>query len=150
MAPTPEGVNDISRAIQLALGPAFLLTGIAGMLNVMAGRLARVIDRGRVLIEGRSDLVLPDQDTIKLELLNLERRRHYTSRAITACTISALLVCTVIATLFLEAMLHAPLKWFIGASFTAATLALIVGLAFFLREVHLAMQTIRIPVSGGK
>jgi hypothetical protein len=29
-------------------------------------------------------------------------------------------------------------------------LALIVGLTFFLREVHLAMQTIRIPVPGAK
>jgi hypothetical protein len=40
----------------------FLLTGIAGMPNAMAGRLARSIDRGR---------------------------RHLASAAITACTLSA-------------------------------------------------------------
>ena len=38
-------INDVPQAIQLALGPVFLLTGIAGTLNVMAGRLARIIDR---------------------------------------------------------------------------------------------------------
>ncbi|MEP6793263.1 MAG: DUF2721 domain-containing protein, partial [Saprospiraceae bacterium] len=46
-----ETINDISGAIQLALGPVFLLTGIAGMLNVMSGRLSRIIDRGRTLME---------------------------------------------------------------------------------------------------
>jgi hypothetical protein len=43
--------DDVARAIQLALAPVFLLTGIAGLLNVMAGRLARIIDRGRYLTE---------------------------------------------------------------------------------------------------
>ncbi|MGW8368808.1 MAG: DUF2721 domain-containing protein [Gammaproteobacteria bacterium] len=141
---TPEPINEIARAIQLALGPAFLLTGTAGLLNVMAGRLSRIIDRGRVLAEDRT-IGNIDRDAVNLELRDLERRRYLTSVAITACTIAALLVCMVIASLFLEAMLLAPLNGFIGVLFTAATVALVVGLAFFLREVHLATQTIRIP-----
>ena len=48
---TPVNFNDVAHAIQLALAPVFLLTGIAGILNVMAGRLARIIDRGRHLTE---------------------------------------------------------------------------------------------------
>jgi hypothetical protein len=46
-------------------------------------------------------------------------------------------VCTVIASLFLEAMFSAPLGGMIGALFTGAMLALVIGLAFFMREVHL-------------
>jgi hypothetical protein len=146
MTPGPESISDVGRAIQLALGPVFLLTGIAGLLNVMAGRLARIIDRGRTLTEGGKggDAVRPD--TVQFEQRSLERRRHLASAAITACTLAALLVCVVIAALFVEVMLDAPLQWLIGALFTTATLALVVGLAFFLREVHLATQTIRIPV----
>lgn len=145
MAITPDGFNDIARAIQLALAPVFLLTGIAGILNVMAGRLARIIDRGRGLTEGRGGAAASGLETVTVELGNLERRRHLTSVAITSCTISALLVCVVIATIFLEVMLAVPMHWFIGALFTGAMLALVVGLGFFLREVHLAMQSIRIP-----
>ena len=37
----------IAHAIQLAIAPVFLLTGIAGLLGVMSTRLARVIDRAR-------------------------------------------------------------------------------------------------------
>lgn len=146
---TPDSSNDIASVIQLALAPAFLLTGIAGMLNVMAGRLSRIIDRGRVVTEGKSEFGT-EWEAVGIELQTLERRRHYTSVAITACTIAALLVCMVIAVLFIDVMLDAPLKWFIGTLFTAATLALVVGLAFFLREVHLATRTIRIMGSRTK
>src|SRR6187551_2991266 len=44
-----------ARAIQLALAPVFLLTGIAGLLNVMTGRLARIVDRGRHLWDALGD-----------------------------------------------------------------------------------------------
>ena len=104
-------VNNVSQAIQLALGPVFLLTGIAGMLNVMTGRLSRIIDRGRRLAEAA---ILTDpkvRESVNDELLELERRRHLASAAITACTLAALLVCMVVTALFVEVMFHAPLEW---------------------------------------
>ena len=140
-------LNDIGHAIQLALAPVFLLTGIAGILNVMAGRLARIIDRGRPLTEAPVDRPVPKSATLDRELASLERRRHLASAAITACTLSALLVCTVIAALFLEVLLGLQFKWLLGVFFTASTLALVVGLAYFLREVHLATKTVRIQAN---
>ena len=136
--------NDVAQAIQLALGPTFLLTATAGMLNVMAGRLSRIIDRGRHLTEARGPLSTALPEAVHSELRSLERRRHLASRAITACTLAALLVCIVIVTLFLEAMLNAPLQWLTGLLFIGAALSLVVGLAFFLREVHLATHLVRI------
>jgi hypothetical protein len=141
-------LGDVSHAIQLALAPVFLLTGIAGILNVMAGRLARIIDRGRHLTEHP---VAPDAAhaaTVQVEQQSLERRRHLASAAITACTLSALLVCMVIAALFAEVLLQFELKWLVGLLFTGSTLALVAGLAYFLREVRLATDTVRIPQSG--
>ena len=139
-------IGDLAKAIQLALAPVFLLTGIGALLNVMTGRLARIVDRGRAFAEGQVRCVSCDHAAITLELETLEPRRQLTSVAITATTIAALLVCMVIAGLFVEVMLETPLEWFISAFFAAAMLALVVGLAFFLREVHLAMRTVRIAV----
>jgi mannose/fructose/N-acetylgalactosamine-specific phosphotransferase system component IIC len=130
----------MARAIQLALAPVFLLTGIAGLLNVMTGRLARIVDRVRQL---NGDAVDPARRVLEL-------RRHFSGIAITACTVAALLICIVIATLFVEVMLDAPLKWLVGGLFTAAMLALVVGLACFLREVHLAMRATRITTMGDR
>jgi hypothetical protein len=146
MTQSPETLTDVTRAIQLALAPVFLLTGIAGMLNVMTGRLSRIIDRGRALTE--SPLGARFGDSLERELRILERRRRFVSIAITACTIAALLVCVVVAVLFVQAVLRASLAWLIGALFTASTVALVVGLAYFLGEVHLATLTVRIPPAG--
>lgn len=139
-------LSGIAHAIQLALAPVFLLTGIAGLLNVMTGRLARIIDRGRRLTEGpKFDASM--RPALQAELADLERRRNLTSWAINACTLGALLVCTVVATIFVEALLELHLPWVVGSLFTGAMLALIVGLMAFLREVHLATLTVRIPVT---
>ncbi len=136
--------NEGARAIQLALAPVFLLTGIAGILNVMTGRLSRIIDRGRHLTETPPDNLALPPDRRANELRTLERRRHLASVAITASTLAALLVCLVIVLLFVEVLLDLPLKWFEGGLFTCSTVALVVGLSYFLREVHLATRSVRI------
>jgi len=134
-------IGDLTKAIQLALTPVFLLSGIGALLGVMTGRLARIIDRARMLAEDDARAGSAERVSFDFEARTLERRRHLTSVAITATTIAALLVCMVIAGLFVEVMLEAPLKWLISAFFAGAMLALVVGLTVFLREVHLAMQT---------
>jgi Protein of unknown function (DUF2721) len=103
----------------------------------MTGRLARIIDRGR-------DLTGQLDEAAQRELATLERRRHIASSAITACVLSALLVCMVIAALFLEVWISVPLKWLVGLFFFSATGALVVGLGYFLREVRMATDTVRI------
>lgn len=138
-------IGEFARAVQLALAPAFLLSGIAALLNVMTGRIARIVDRGRALADDDAVRVAHDGST-RVERHTLEQRRHLTSVAVTFTTIAALFVCVVIAGLFVEVMLQTPLKWFISAFFALAMLALMVGLAFLLRELHLAMRTVRIAV----
>ena len=83
-------------------------------------------------------------DKLAAELLNLERRRRLASTSITACTLAALLICVVIVLLFVEVLLEVRLVWLEGLLFTGSTVALVLGLAHFLREVHLATFTVRI------
>ena len=59
---------------------------------------------------------------------------------------SALLICLVICALFIEVIVGVPLSWLIGGLFTVATLALVLGLMYFLREVHSETRTVRIHV----
>lgn len=135
MCITPEPAGNVATAIQLALAPVFLLTGIAGMLNVMMGRLARIVDRGRALADGAVG-------EKPVELQALERRRRIVAIAITACTLAALSLCMVITALFAGALLDIALDWVVAALFMTATLSLIVGLATFLREVHLSSKSL--------
>lgn len=96
----------VAQVIQLAVAPVFLLSGIGAILVVMTNRLGRIIDRARVL-EERLDRVSPELfATLRADLTILSRRAKLISAAITLCTTTALLICTVIAVLFLSASLH--------------------------------------------
>ncbi len=95
-------IDEIAHLIQLSIAPVFLLTGVGTLLNVLSGRLARIIDRARVL-EQRLDTPHPlHADAIGNELHVLERRGRLIYHAIKLSTISALLVCFVIAALFVS------------------------------------------------
>jgi hypothetical protein len=139
-----ETIPDIGHAIQLAVAPVFLLTGIAALLGVMTNRLARIIDRGRFFEQRWPRMDQDARSAVHDELSSLERRRRLASGAINACTFAALLVCLVVTTLFIEALLDLPLKWLAGVLFIGAMAALIGGLTAFLREVYLATHTVRI------
>jgi uncharacterized membrane protein len=51
----------------------------------------------------------------------------------------------VITFLFLEVLTPITLEWLVAIFFMASTVALVVGLAYFLREVYLSIHTVRIP-----
>jgi hypothetical protein len=144
VSPSDPEVALIAHVIQLAVAPVFLLTGVGALLSVMANRLSRVIDRARAVEAAWKGLDKKGQDDAAKELENLARRAHLASWAINACAVAALLVCLVIATLFIDVFLGTNLKWLVGGLFILSMFALIAGLVCFLREVYLATHTLRI------
>lgn len=134
-------ISTVANAIQLSVAPVFLLTGIGAILAVMANRLARIVDRFRVI--ARSN----DQTQIKKneEMTMLLRRSRWVHWAISLSTIAALLVCIVIAALFLGSELRLDSSRVVSMLFITAMLALIIGLLCFLREIHLSTGTIEKP-----
>jgi hypothetical protein len=135
---------EIGRIIQLAIAPVFLLTGVAAFLGVLTQRLARIIDRARVLEAALSHVSERERAEAERELGTLSRRARLMNRAIGLVTICALMVCTVIALLFADAFLAFDFRLPVGAAFIATMLALIGGLLTFLREVFLATRGLRI------
>ena len=138
------GIASIAHAIQLAIAPVFLLTGIGSLLGVMANRLGRIIDRGRVLEHAWPGLSDAEREEAKRELESLAHRASFTSWAINFSALSTLLVCALIAVLFVEAIAGMHLRWMVGALFILAMIALSAGVVCFLREVHVATHTLRI------
>jgi hypothetical protein len=139
-----SGVVAVARVIQLSVAPVFLLSGIGAMLAVMTNRLGRVIDRAR-LLEGRLSSATPEQvKHLHGELGTLSRRAKMINNAITLCTVTALLVCAVIAALFLGTFAHFDASVPVSVLFIAAMLAFFAGLVWFLREIFLATASLRI------
>lgn len=135
--------QTIAHIIQLAVAPVFLLAGIAGFLNVMTSRLARIVDRARI-IERQFNMVQPEKkDRVQEEITSLWNRIRLINFAIRACVMSALLVCMVIASLFIGDVVTVNLSEFIAAMFITAMLMIIAGLVMFLFEVSLSTRRMR-------
>jgi hypothetical protein len=133
-------LGDVGHIIQLAIAPVFLLTGVGTNLMVLTNRLARIIDRSRVL-EGRLAEERTDHSSDLMELETLYRRSHLINRAIALSASSALLVCIVIGALFIGDALNFELGKFIASLFVLTMLAFIGSLIFLLREIFVATST---------
>lgn len=135
---------DIAHVIQLSVAPVFLLAGIGSILGVMTNRLARVVDRARIL-EGR----LPEATgalyaDLHSRLMTLSRRARLISIGIALCTLTALLVCSTIITLFFGAFFSFSAAIPAALFFIAALLSFATALLWFLREIFLATSSLQI------
>lgn len=136
-------LEEVAQLISLAIAPVFLLTAVASTLTVFAGRLSRIVDRGRILEEREGA-----GEAVRRELLLLERRARLIYFALSLGSAAALLVCLFMTLAFaakmfrFEAAKTAALL-FMGAlfSFTAAIICL-------LREVFLAVSSFRLGIAA--
>ena len=135
-------VFDITRVIQLAIAPVFLLTAIASIINALLGRLGRAVDRRRVVEAQIASADTQDQDAIT-ELILLGRRIQLVLWSIGFAVMSGLLVCLLIATAFLGAYTSLDLSRTVAILFIAAVFALTGCLLLFMREVFLAAISVQ-------
>jgi hypothetical protein len=134
-------LGDIGHIIQLAIAPVFLLTGVGTKLAVLTNRLARIIDRSRLLEDRIHALESADHSAAYAELETLHDRAHLINRAIALSTGCGLLICLVIAALFLGDALKLSLDKSIALLFVLGMLSLIGSFVYLLREIFLATRT---------
>jgi hypothetical protein len=139
----PDNVTDVTRLIQLAVAPVFLLTAVGTIIGVLSTRLGRAVDRSRTLEERLRQLQPEAQKTVRAELGLLDRRVRLVYGAIVLAVLCALFVGLLIAVAFVDAFIAIDLSKFIGLLFIAAMLAFILSLMVFLREIFLAVTSVR-------
>jgi len=137
-------ITSVSHVIQLAVAPVFLLSGVGAILAVLINRLGRIVDRYRFLENGKLKAEEDAAVMANIEMAILSRRARLIHWAISLCTVGALFICIVIATLFVGSMTHVGVSQAIALMFVAAMLALIAGLLSFLREIALATGSIHV------
>jgi hypothetical protein len=147
MNPSPfSGVQiaDIGHAVQLAIAPVFLIAGIGALLNVMANRLGRVVDRARALERDITGYDETMRSRAMAELVVLDRRMVLVHWAIYACVASALAICLVIGVLFVGDLADASVGTIVAALFLAAMALIVTGLIIFLIETGIATRSVRV------
>lgn len=142
MIPVTEA--GITLAIQFAVAPALLLVASGNCLNVVAVRLARIVDRARSL-EGHLPSASEREKQAEVgELRMLDRRMRICHMAVAFITASALLTCLVIITLFVSSLRATSSDQIVSILFVAAMGSLATGLLLFLAEVSIATRVVKV------
>lgn len=136
-------MNNLDQIIQLSVAPVFLLAGIGALLNVMSSRLARVVDRARLVEQNIINLEGQQQVVAETELIALWQRIGLSNWSIGLCTFAGLLVCLLVVCLFTSSALSFSLDPLVAGLFVLSLLFLIASLTTFLLEIRLATKTLR-------
>jgi uncharacterized membrane protein YkgB len=135
--------DEVGHIIQLAIAPVFLLTGVGTNMLVLTNRLARIIDRTRIIeerLDHASGASVMSEASARAELGMLFRRAKKIHRAIFLSTSCALMICMVVAALFLADALNLRLGSLIAGLFVLAMVALTASFVYLLREIWLATE----------
>jgi hypothetical protein len=137
-------IDTISHVISISVAPVFLLAGISGLLMVLTNRLGRTIDRSRSLQKTLTNKTQPKHKTvIEKEMANLVKRSRFINLAINLATVSALMVCLVIITLFVGGLSTYNVALAVASLFILCMTLLSASFSCFLVEVFIATRTLR-------
>jgi hypothetical protein len=134
----------IAQTIQLALAPVFVLVAMGNIMNILATRLARVVDRSRHLQQLHVETEGADHDAVVRDMRVLDRRIALITRSITLLVLTGLTIGFCVALLFVEELLDVNLQQVAGAAFFLAIVLLMGALWLFLREIRIAAAALRI------
>lgn len=134
-------LSTVTHGIQLAVAPVFLLTAVAAMIGTVAGRLARIIDRARLLedqIEAAPAGAL--MTSAYAELKQLRLRGRLVNICIALLTFGAILIGLTIVALFLGETTELQILRIPTIFFLSGVVCFLLALLCFLAETLLATQ----------
>ena len=137
-------LSTVAQTIQSAIAPVFLLAGIGGILNVMVGRLARIVDRARTLEQLHPRSTGPEHDRHVWELRLIDKRVTVINSAIFLVVASALSVCLVVALMFVSELGDFHIGSVIAVAFILSMFMLMAGLVYFLFEVRMSLAAVHV------
>ena len=139
--PIPFDSDTITHGIQLAVAPVFLLTAVSGMIGAVAGRLARIIDRARLVeakVHDSVDAALLARATF--ELAELRLRGRLANGCIALLTCCSFLIGLTIILLFLDEMTAFQSARWAVAGFLAGVVSFLLAMVCFLTETYVSTR----------
>lgn len=137
-------LSIVAQTIQVSIAPVFLLAGLAGILNVLVGRMARVVDRARAIEKLHPLSTGKEHDRHVWELRLIDRRLQVINSSIALCVASAVAICLVVAMMFVSSLVHLNIGGWVAGAFILSMLLLTAGLIAFMVEIRLSMRAVHV------
>lgn len=142
-------LESLIPTLQLAIGPVILISGVGLLLLCMTNRIARVIDRARIVAAECEIVRSDDHDACDTKLAILSQRAKILRTSIAMAAVSVLLVAILVILLFCGALFRVEIAEVIVALFVGCMCSLIGSLVFFIRDVNLSLQALWLDFPTG-
>jgi hypothetical protein len=138
-------LNNLIPTLQLAIGPAILISGVGLILLSMTNRFGRVIDRSRQLTHDLQGISEAEREKVLAEVRVLWLRAKIIRAGIALAVLSALLAALLIISLFMGTLLM------LGAAvpaglFVICMICLIGALLLFFWDINLSLKALRLEM----
>jgi hypothetical protein len=132
--------------LQVAVGPAVLISGVGLLILSLTNRLGRVVDRGRALVRELRDNSPSEHSSVDMQLKILSRRAALLQQSIVFAVLCEIFAAILIITLFLTAAMNIGSPWLIGGLFICSMISLIISLIAFLRDTNQSLKAFDLDI----
>ena len=136
--------------IQLAITPVILISGMGALMITLTNRMARIVDRTRVVAELIPAADPDERKHLEGQLDIMWGRALLIRRAVTSNGLSMLLSCLLVVALFAAAVLDLKLSPLVLGLFGASIVLLIASLVDFLRDIFVSLHALHLQVERAR
>jgi hypothetical protein len=132
-------------ALQTAVSPVVLISGVGLLLLTMTNRLGRIVDRARSLALRLKD-GKEDPGPLHAQLAILAQRARLVRRSITLAGFCVLFAACLVISLFITSLVESELPWLSACLFILSLLCIIASLVGFIRDVSRSLEATALEV----
>jgi uncharacterized protein DUF2721 len=143
-------LTELVPVLQVAIGPAILISAVGLLLLTMTNRFGRIIDRSRTLAASLRGGNEEQRAWASAQVDIVWQRARLVRLAIVFGCISALLASTLIMALFAAALLRLEMAWILVTLFASSLATLIASLVMFLQEINHSLVALKLDLFGSR
>ena len=145
-----ETLSALLPIIQLAITPVILISGMGALMIVLTNRMARIVDRARVVAEAMPAAEASDRTHLDDQLQIMWGRALMIRRAVTSAGLSMLFSCLMVVVIFVVAKFQLPLGSVVLGLFVTSILLLTASLVDFLRDIFVSLHALKLQVERAR
>lgn len=145
-----DSLSALLPIIQLAITPVILISGMGALMITLTNRMARIVDRTRVVAEAIPAADPEERKHLESQLDIMWGRALLIRRAVTSNGLSMLLSCLLVVALFAAAVLDLKLSPVVLGLFGASIVLLIASLVDFLRDIFVSLHALKLQVQRAR
>jgi hypothetical protein len=141
-------LNELIPALQMAVGPVILISGVGLLLLSLTNRFGRAVDRSRLLIREMRETNDEPRRRLAGQVEILYRRARLIQASIILGVTSVLFAAVLVITLFLGALMQWSSALLPGLIFIVCLLSLIASLVAFILDIRLSLKALKLEMGS--